>query len=289
MPQPSGTPLTALDRAKVRMLRRIPPTVRGKARLARAVLGGVRRRRDVVVTLADGSRLLMPSLAEPVAFDSLIHGVYEPDVAQRLRDLLPPGGVFVDVGANVGVFSILASRIVGPSGRVVAIEASPGIASYLAHNLALNACANVRQVAVAASDSGPRTVRFWPAPDDKFGMGALAPQFDAASVEIEADTIDHILAAQTIDRADVIKMDVEGFEAAALAGAGALLSGPRPPAIVFEFADWAESRAGFTPGTAQRLLLDRGYRLSRLEADGTLTALAEPITTGSANVLASPS
>lgn len=69
-------------------------------------------------------------------------------MAERLK----PGDVFVDVGANIGYFSLLASKLVGPGGRVVAIEASPEVFDLLRRNLELNKAHNVRAVNVAISD-----------------------------------------------------------------------------------------------------------------------------------------
>ena len=269
-------------------LRMVPARTRGKARLARALLSGMRDRRDVVITLAGGQRLAVPSLREPVAWRCLVDGGYEPEIAALIHRFLPRGGVFLDIGANVGVFTIQASGIVGPAGTVVAVEASPHVNGYLARNIALNGCANVRHIAMAASDAGPRATPFWPAPDEHFGMGALAPQFDAEEVTVEADTIDHILGSLAIGHVDFVKIDAEGFEAAILAGARGLLTGDRPPSVVFEFADWAERRAGRSPGDAQRILLGLGYSLYRLDPAGRRVPMRDPVETGSADLLATP-
>lgn len=280
--------LGAREKALVGALRMLPAGTRGKMRLARALLSGARDRRDVEITLIGGERFIMPSLREPVAFHCLVNGVYEPEVVSLLRRFLSPGGVFLDVGANVGVFSVLASGIVGPSGTVVAIEASPRINAYLERNLERNGCANVHRLAKAASESGPGVLRFWPAPDEHFGMGALAPQFGTTDIEVEADTIDHLLASLGIRHVDLVKMDIEGFEAAALTGARDLLTGDRPPTLVFEFADWAERRAGTSPGAAQRVLLELGYSLYRIDSAGRPILMRAPLETGSDNLLASP-
>lgn len=80
-------------------------------------------------------------------------GVWEPNLTAWLPRRLAAGDVFVDVGANVGYYSLLAARVVGTAGRVVAIEAAPEIHAALERNLALNASANVRTVCAAASDA----------------------------------------------------------------------------------------------------------------------------------------
>jgi hypothetical protein len=77
--------------------------------------------------------------------------------------------------------------------------------------------------------------------------------------------LDTLLEAEGITQVDLLKVDVEGFEAGVFQGAEGLLTGTRPPVVLFEFCDWAEERtlAG-SIGEAQRILLDWGYTLWRL-------------------------
>ena len=278
--------LSNYELAMVRALRLLPAGMKGKSRLVHSLARFVKGRRDVIIETQQGDRLIVPSLDEPIAFSSLFDGVYEPEVHAILEEYLPVGGVFLDVGANVGVFTVPASRIVGAAGRVIGIEASPEINAYLSRNIALNGCANVSHVKRAATDNGPRKLSFWAAPADKFGMGSLAAQFQSEPVEIEADTIDHILATLDVSRVDLIKIDIEGFEAAAFEGARNLLTAADRPAIIFEFLDWAEKRAGAEPGDAQKLLLDLGYVLHEIGTGGRLRKLDAPLTRGGANLLA---
>ena len=85
----------------------------------------------------------------------------------------------------------------------------------------------------------------------------------------------------------VIKVDVEGYEKLVFQGAAGLLSRPQAPLLIFEFADWAETRAGFRAGEAQELLLSWGYSLWELE--GLLRGnppLSEPLRAGFRTVVA---
>jgi len=81
-----------------------------------------------------------------------LFGVWEANLSSWIRSALKPGDVFVDVGANIGFFSLLASQIVGSEGRVVSIEPSPTIFAQLTANVALNRVGNIRLVNCAASD-----------------------------------------------------------------------------------------------------------------------------------------
>ena len=97
-------------------------------------------------------------------------------------------------------------------------------------------------------------------------MGSLSPQFDATPMTVPSHTLDRVLAEENVGRVDLIKLDVEGFEANVFRGAHRLLSSDRPPLIVFEFVDWAEARvATGRVGDAQRVLREYGFTLWRLE------------------------
>ncbi|MEX0893668.1 MAG: FkbM family methyltransferase [Gemmatimonadota bacterium] len=229
----------------------------------------------------------MPSLREPVAFHLLVNGRYEPALRRLLERRLSPGDAYVDVGANVGAFVLPASRMVGPGGAVLAVEAAPGVLPYLRRTVQVNDLTNVRIAGVAAAAAASGATDFYEAPADHFGMGTRAPRFHAAPITVPADTLDGLLARHAMTRVRVLKLDVEGGEADVMDGAAGLLEGDEPPLVVFEFADWAE--AGLhPPGTAQQRLLDAGFRLRRLPdfLRGRQRWLERPLTTGTETFVA---
>src|SRR5262249_39054873 len=139
--------------------------------------------------------------------------------------------------------------------------------------------------AIADCATGP--IAFYEAPIAKFGMGALAPQFDASPTMVDVMTLDNLLSDQGIARVDALKVDVEGFEAAVFRGAERVLTGPRPPIVVFEFCDWAERRArGTCVGDAQRLIRDYGFTVSRLRDFGAKAPLCDLLLEGSEMLVA---
>jgi len=253
------------DSLPFKLLRLFPASLPGKGRLARLVLKSRLDAQDVCIRERHGCILCVPGLRDPIGFHLAISGSYERTAVDFVLKELAPGMTFVDVGANVGVFTIPAARRVGPLGTVVAIEASPSIFSYLVRNVKLNDLGNVRLIQCAVLDRNGSNVPFYEAPVSHFGMGALAPQFGSRPIAVPARTLDGILGEEGIRRVGVLKVDVEGYEAAVFRGAKHLLTGTSAPLVVFEFCDWAEARvSGGQVGDAQRVLCDAGYRIWRL-------------------------
>ncbi len=122
-------------------------------------------------------------------------------------------------------------------------------------------------------------------------MGSIGPQFGAELVILAQRRLDAILDELAIERVDVVKLDIEGAEVGALQGLIRRLTSGGPPVIVFEFADWAETRiARQAAGSAQEFLLSLGYRLFRLvRGGGPGEPLTRPLATGSTMILALPS
>lgn len=265
------------------------PRFRGKNRIAHRLSKCLADRTDVWLLGRNGFEYLVPSLKEPIAFELLVHGEYESETLELLKRLLRPGDCVIDVGANIGAFSLPASRMVGDTGHVLAIEASASVFRYLKSNLDRNRASNVAAIHGAAGVNEGGELSFFDAPIEKFGMGSRAPCGGRPGCAVPACSIDTALCASGIDhaRVRVLKIDVEGFELDVLRGASQLLESARPPVILFEFMDWAEQRAGFRPGDAQRHLFDAGFGVYTLQ--GYLRReprLAVPITNGGAMLVA---
>lgn len=193
----------------------------------------------------------------------LAHRRYEPHVAAALRRYLGPGHVFVDVGAHVGYFSLLAASIVGASGRVVSVEPSHAACALLWSSVQLNglrqvelypfAAAEARRVFVLAGRGGHATLVEWDGP-------AVSAPVSALTVSV---TLDELLG--DAPRVDLIKLDIEGAEARALAAARRTLAAHRP-VIVTEFAPAAlQSVSGVSGEAYLRQIVDARYELSVLE------------------------
>jgi FkbM family methyltransferase len=282
-------PLRPSLRAVRAVLRAIPRTTPGKGRITRLALRFCPTSDPVSVTDNFGNTLDCLSLREPIAVALFSSGVYEQDTVDAMLADLPPRGVVLDVGANIGAIAlpIAAQR---PDARVVCIEADPNVASVLRRNIEQSARSNLvveQCLAGAEADAG---VPFYQAPPGSFGMGSVGPQFHATPVAIPQRALDDVLDDLGIAFVDRVKLDIEGAELGALQGLRRRLAGERPPVVLFEFNDWAEQRiAGQTPGDAQRLLLSLGYRLFALARQGRRgRQLEQPMTEGGAMLFAIP-
>jgi FkbM family methyltransferase len=145
-------------------------------------------------------------------------GVWEPILTKWIQQRLTPGDTFVDVGANIGYFSLLASMAVGSGGSVVAIEASPTICRQLEGGVERNRLSNVRIVnAVVAADHGRQMVYL--GPDTHTGLTTVRGQaYMTPESEIRAAPLGSLLTIDELRRARLIKIDVEGHEDAVIAG-----------------------------------------------------------------------
>jgi FkbM family methyltransferase len=155
-------------------------------------------------------------------------------VQKAVREHLRPGMTFYDLGANIGFYSLMAARLVGPAGRVIAFEADPEIASRLRDNLAYNKLDNVtvEQKAVWFESAIVSFVRVDAnvSPDRGLGHIDLHHSPPAASIPVEAVSIDQFTATHPLP--DFLKCDVEGAEVAVFQGAEYLLRIKRPILLV---------------------------------------------------------
>ena len=142
----------------------------------------------------------------------LYFGVWEPDISSVIESSLSPGDVFVDVGANIGYDTLLASRLVGGTGAVVAIEASARTFALLTRNLALNEAGNVRAVNLAVSDR-ETTLDLYEVNDRNIGAATtLASRGGTPLQSVDARPLETILSPDELARVRLIKMDIEGAE-----------------------------------------------------------------------------
>jgi FkbM family methyltransferase len=150
---------------------------------------------------------------------------YEPHVTTAVRDLLHAGGVFVDVGANIGYFTALAAHRVGAAGLVLAIEPMDKNLQLIYRSLERNGFNNVRVHACAASDR-METVCVATGSGTSNGQVLRSSELSRSSIWAQTRRLDDLVA--DVRRIDLVKMDIEGFELLAWRGFRRSLAQHRP-------------------------------------------------------------
>lgn len=153
-------------------------------------------------------------------------GVYETDTLEKIQAGLKPGNTFIDLGANEGYFSILASKIVGATGYVHCIEPQKRLSEVIAKNIALNHCENIKHHPyLIAASSGLSSMVLTPSINTG-ASGAIKSNRSWLwkKQEVMSITLDELFADyKTKHSIALIKIDIEGFELFALQGATRLL------------------------------------------------------------------
>lgn len=202
-------------------------------------------------------------------------GMYEPHLTEAISACLGPGGTFLDVGANIGWFSLLAASLVGDTGQVVAVEADRDNSDLLLASLEANSYSHVTVLTVAAGDrAGVMRLQ------QLGGSNAAAYRIDepgsAGDRLVTAVALDQL--AGMFSRLDVIKIDVEGSELLVLRGAGELVDRFRP-VIFMEYSPGMLLRfSESSTDDLQKWVDVHGYAASLLTFDGEvldLTSLSE--------------
>jgi len=191
----------------------LPGTLRAGHALLVKRLWSLRKRPVVATIPALGRMRLEPwDLIDSRIF--FFH-VWEPGVTALMRDTIRPGDVVVDIGANIGYYTLLMSRLVGPSGHVYAIEPAPEIRARLEAQLALNGLSNVTVIPYGISDRSERRSFHLSAANlgaSRFG----AALEDGAQGGLELRRLADVIHPSMLSRVRFLKIDVEGMEAPVL-------------------------------------------------------------------------
>ncbi len=253
-----------------------------------------------------GGMMVVPAWNMDVTIGVARDGLHEPWTTRLVQELLRPGERYLNAGANFGYFVCLAGRLVGPAGRVVGVEPNPHIVPFLMKSLYWNgSIGNTEVVVRALSDTpdepltfhfdpqylgggAPRDVsaplasaeRDFATPEEARWSAATLPQMlDAegrwikgiglmTSFETRTATIDGILARFGLDGLDLLHLDIEGSEAAALLGARRTIATSRRLKIITEWSAGhyvnAAPRLRDAFNAAWEMLTGHGYRVRHL-------------------------
>jgi FkbM family methyltransferase len=203
---------------------------------------------------------------------------YDSSVAEFFRARIRSGQICFDIGANVGVYVLQFANWVGPSGRVVAFEPNPGARSVLEYHVQINGLSDFATIVPCAVSEHSGTATLFAAGAD--GMSRLnAPNKAIADqvrgLDVSVVSVDDYVSQSSV-KPDILMVDIEGFEIAAIAGAKRLIKEKRDLLIVVEMHPNVWSSAGTTRRSAEDLLDE--LQLTPVPLQGQTDALNEHAT-----------
>jgi len=248
----------------LRMIVMVPPfglllvILRARARLYGPI--------DVFVTSSTGDRFH----CRPPDFIQMylwLFDVWEPDLTAFISERLSDGDGFVDVGANIGYFSALAARRVGPTGRVLAVEASPAVFASLAETIRLNGLGEAIRPLNKAAAATHESIAVYAGPGHNIGLTTTVQTrgFEQQAL-VEALPLDDLLTREELRAARLVKIDVEGAEDGVLAGMRGFLAECREDAeILVEISPlwWADATK--RPIDVLQPLFDAGFHAYEMD------------------------
>lgn len=211
-------------------------------------------------------------------------GAYEPPTSDIFFKIIKPGDTVIDIGANVGYFSLLSAKLTGEKGKVYALEPILSVRENLISNILLNDYNNIRVIPKAASATAAR-LTIYEGPEGHKGVSSLRPLSTASrELTIEAIALDDLI--EEMGTVNFIKIDVEGAEMRALLGMKKIINKDHPSFII-EFTDSYLKSFGDSASQMAEWLNTHGYQLYRIEEEGLLQLdFSDPTLPGQYNVLA---
>jgi FkbM family methyltransferase len=216
---------------------------------------------------------LLVNPADPGPMQWMLENVktWEQEETDFIKSVLRKGDTFIDVGANVGYFTLLGANLVGPAGHVYALEPDPANVIVLRWNVQNIEDDNTVTIieAAASNTAGSATLyrsadnfgdhRIYPVEDDIFDEGKVRE-----AIPVRALIVDEIIPADTPIK--LVKIDAQGFEVPVMEGMSQIIA-RHHPAILFEVWPYGLEKAGYDPAEPLSMLEEAGYRLYKLGPD----------------------
>jgi FkbM family methyltransferase len=200
---------------------------------------------------------------------------FEPAVRNEVVRIASHGVNVIDIGANIGYFTVMASKLIGAEKRVFAFEPQARIVERLRRNVALNPPCNVEIFPIALSDrAGTVTFNLPPIGKESYGSIHANGRFEVMTqVEVETQRLDDVMSKLGNPQIGLIKMDAEGAELPILRGAEKLLSSPARPALIFEANEENCKPFGYCVFDLLQYVHSLGYRLRQLDGEDWIAEL----------------
>lgn len=260
--------LHEIDRVASSFMRSVSLPFPGRGRLSQLLSLGATQEAIHSITLP--GELTFSMALQPRQFiDRCLHysGVWEPMETRHFMALLGQGCTVLDIGANIGYYTLIASRLVGASGRVFAFEPGRQTFARLSKNVAVNNLENTYLNDCALGDQTCE-VTLYHYPGNDRGSNSLFLIERSGSETVQMTTLDSFILQNRIAHIDLVKMDVEGAEVKVLRGGMGLFSRRDAPFLMVEVSPACLQAAGTSADELVSMLREFGYRMSEITPDG---------------------
>jgi FkbM family methyltransferase len=223
--------------------------------------------KGIILIDIQGSKMYVNTQDKGLVPSLLVYGVYEKYESELFKKLIKPGMLVVDIGANIGYYSLIAAKLVGNNGRVYAFEPEPNNYNLLVKNIKINNLANIIPIQKAVSNKRGNIKLFL----DKVNLAAHSfsenniPIQKEGFVEVEALTLDEFFENTTKNsKVDFIKLDTQGAEGLVVEGSTGILSSNNLK-IVMEFWPYGLKNMGTDPLRLLHKLQNFGFRIKLID------------------------
>lgn len=228
-------------------------------------------RNRVLLKTASGLKMYVDSRDVSISPHLILDGVWEEWTEAVLRRLVRSGMTVIEVGANIGYFTLTMARAAGSNGRVFAFECDPELAQTARDNVEINGLQRVAAVLELAVGDRNGTATFYRADRHRGGgstvkgleQNPMMASDQRTALEVPMTTLDAFIAQAKI-QPDLIKLDAEGAEAAILRASPELFGSPRPLTIVMEFFPRFVREAGDDPAALLHFMVEHGFTLEAI-------------------------
>lgn len=225
-------------------------------------------------TVQYGDAVIVINPRDPVVSGALFFRVYERTELAFFQSACCSGMSFLDVGANVGFYTALAARRIGPTGKIVALEPDPESHGFLKQTVAANEAVNVVCLTTAAAASRGR-FKLYISPENRGDNRLYQPDPSWPSVEVETAPADDLLAGLGIEQLDLIKIDVQGAEGGVIDGLEKTIRRSPKLTLLAEFWPHGLRQAGTDPKALLEKLRSFGLDLFEIKSRGQLVPLTD--------------
>jgi len=214
--------------------------------------------------MIDGCKLL---LDETDRHGFTIYGEEDPQERELIKKIIKKGDIVVDVGANIGIHTIIMAKCVGETGHVYAFEPSKNNVRLLKNTMSLNGFENVSIIDSAVSDKPGKSLFYLSNGISAHSLSDFG--YKKGSIEINVESLDHFFT-NVNKKINFLKIDAEGYDFKVIKGMENILKNPELKFLI-EFFPERLKKAGDSPKEFLQFLFEKGFNVTDLRKDKQLT------------------